>query len=276
MKFETHILQKPLSEHIESIFHYKGFAPDHAMERVVPTGHIFILFELDGMPRNTFDNETLKPNGTYSKVWVSGMHKNHLSISAHQNSEMLVIQFKPAGAFPFFHLPVNQLNDKVILGEKIFGNKMLQLRQQILEQKTSAKKFKAAENWLLKRMDYDSTPNKELLKIVGLLKDKPFSDHTEIVQLYSKTQKHLIGQFKKYLGLTPKVLHRIFRFNEILQRIHLKEQLDWSQIAYQFGYADQSHFIKEFKEFSGFSPQQFINSEHQKEQTNFFPLDRQG
>ena len=189
---------------------------------------------------------------------------------------MLVIQFKPAGAFPFFHLPVNQLNDKVILGEKIFGNEILQLRQQILEQKNSTEKFKAAENWLRKRMDDKGIPNQELLKIVGLLKDKPFSDHTEIVQLYSKTQKHLIGQFKKYIGLTPKVLHRILRFNEILQKIHLKEQLDWSQIAYQFGYADQSHFIKEFREFSGFSPQQFIKFEHQKEQTNFFPLDRQG
>lgn len=276
MKFDIHILQKPLSEHIESIFHYHGFVPDHAMERVVPTGHIFILFELDGITRSTFDTETLKPKGTFSKVWVSGMHKNHLSISAHQDSEMLVLQFKPAGAFPFFHLPLNQLNDKVILGEKIFGNEILRLRQQILEQKTSSEKFKLAENWLLNRMDNKRTPNQELLKIVGLLKDKPFSDHKQIVQEYAKTQKHLIGQFKKYVGLTPKVLHRIFRFNEILQKIHLREKLDWSQISYQFKYADQSHFIKEFKEFSGFSPHEFTLTEYQKEKPNFFPLDRKG
>ena len=74
--FKTHILEKPLIDYIESIFHFKGFKPDHSIERVVPTGHVFIIFELDGFERHTYDNKNLKPNGTYSEVWVSGVHKN--------------------------------------------------------------------------------------------------------------------------------------------------------------------------------------------------------
>jgi hypothetical protein len=81
--FETHLLTKLLKEYVESIFHFKEFMREHAIERVVPTGHIFIIFELDGLVRNTFDNETLTPNGVFTKVWISGMHKKHLSISAH-------------------------------------------------------------------------------------------------------------------------------------------------------------------------------------------------
>ena len=46
MIFETHTLKAPLNKYIESIFHFKGFMPDHSIERVVPTGHLFILFEL--------------------------------------------------------------------------------------------------------------------------------------------------------------------------------------------------------------------------------------
>ena len=107
MIFETHTLSPPIDRFIESVFHYKDFMPDHSIERVVPTGHIFIIFELDGMQRNTFDNETLKPNGTFTKVWISGMHRNYISISANQKSEMLVIQFKPFGAYPFFHFPLS-------------------------------------------------------------------------------------------------------------------------------------------------------------------------
>ena len=106
MTFNTHTLKGTISKYIESIFHFKDFVPDHSIERVVPTGHIFIIFELDGFIRNTFDNDTLKPNNTFTKVWVSGMHKNYISISAHQKSEMFVIQFKPFGAYPFFHLPI--------------------------------------------------------------------------------------------------------------------------------------------------------------------------
>ena len=43
----------------------------------------------------------------------------------------------------------------------------------------------------------------------------------------------------------------------ILLKIKNQEKIEWPQIAYEFGYADQSHFIKEFKAFSGFNPQEF-------------------
>lgn len=276
MKFENHVLPSSLKEHLESIFYYKGFQPDHSIERVVPTGHVFIIFELDGIPRNTFDSKTLEPNGTFSRVWVSGMHKKHLSISAHQDSEMLVIQFKPTGAFPFFQLPMHKINNKVISTQEIFDNKILQLRQQILHQNNAKEKFNLVENWLLERLDDNAKTPEEIISILAKLQAKPFHEHQKIIQSYSKTQKHLINQFKKYIGLTPKVLHRIFRFNEVLNKIRSNEKLDWSQIAHQFEYADQSHFIREFNEFSGFNPSQYINSDFHKDEPNFFPLDRKG
>lgn len=107
MIFQPHLLDKSYSPYIESIFHFKDFIPDHSIERVVPTGHLFILFELDGFERNTFDNESLKPNNSYQKVWISGVHRNYISISAHENSEMFVIQFKPYGSYPFLHFPID-------------------------------------------------------------------------------------------------------------------------------------------------------------------------
>ena len=274
MIFEKHILKGELNKYIESVFHFKDFIPDHSIERVVPTGHIFILFELDGISRNTYDNTTLKVAGTFSKVWVSGMHRNYLSISAHKHSEMLVIQFKPFGGFPFFHLPIYKLNDKVVSADEVFGDEIFELRKKIIEKQTSSEKFGLIENWLNSRFNVEKTPNSELISIINQFVIKPESNHNTIVSSYSKTQKNLIGQFKKFCGLTPKVFHRMNRFNEILQQIKDKQQISWSQIAYQFDYADQSHFIKEFKEFSGFNPQEFILLEYNKEEPNFFPLDR--
>ncbi|PQJ80254.1 helix-turn-helix domain-containing protein [Polaribacter porphyrae] len=276
MIFETHTLKNTLSTFIESVFYFKGFQPEHSIERVVPTGNLFIIFELDGFTRNTFDNETLKPNGVYNKVWISGIHKNYLSISAHQNSEMFVIQFKPFGAYPFLNIPINNLNDKVVAAETIFGDSILQLREIIKNKKTTKEKFEIAESFLNKTFKIKKQPQKELIEIINTLKVKPFLEHNSIVKSYSKTQKHLIHQFKKFCGLTPKTLHRIFRFNEVLLKIRNKEKIEWSQIAYEFGYSDQSHFIKEFKEFSGFNPQEFISSNFHKGEPNFFPLDKKG
>jgi AraC-like DNA-binding protein len=93
---------------------------------------------------------------------------------------------------------------------------------------------------------------------------------------YHHSQKQLILNFKKYVGLSPKYYQRILRFNDILQKIHNREKISWAEVAYNCGYSDQSHFIKEFNHFSGFNPQEFIKREFNKEETNFFPLNKKG
>ncbi|WP_378172549.1 DUF6597 domain-containing transcriptional factor [Aquimarina sp. SS2-1] len=276
MIFETHQLSSPISDYIESIFHLKNFNPDHSIERVVPTGHVFVIFELDGMSRNTFDNTTLKPIKTFSKSWISGIHKNYISISAHQDSEMFVIQFKPFGTYPFFHFPAKDLNEKILSTEEVFGEELLLLRDTLLKLETSRDKFIAAEKWLTHKYDPAKIPSIDLLSVVKKIHQQSTFSFNSIIESYPYTQKHLIDQFKKYIGVTPKYYHRIVRFNEILQQIQQKEQISWSQVAYQCGYADQSHFIKEFSHFSGFNPEEFIKQEFNRDEPNFFPLDREG
>ncbi len=64
------------------------------------------------------------------------------------------------------------------------------------------------------------------------------------------------------------------RFNEILKNVNEKGPMKWTDIAYQFGYSDQSHFIKEFKNFSGFSPEAFIKLELEEGQEHFVPINK--
>ena len=274
MQFETHQISAPYDQYVESIFHYKGFMPDHSIERVVPTGHIYVLFELDGMTRNTFDNESLEPNAEYTEAWVSGMHRHYISISAHPDSEMFVIQFKAFGAYPFLHRPVETLNGRVVQAEELFEDELTVLRTGLLQAPTSEEKFQLAEQWLQARYDSALNPPAELLGLIEKLNQAPASKYQEIIDGYPNTQKHLIEQFKKYVGLTPKHLQRIIRFNSILQRIHQQEKIQWSDVAYECGFSDQSHFIKEFRHFSGFNPAEFIEQQRHQEEPNFFPLDR--
>ncbi len=276
MKFETCDLQSPLTAYIESIFHFQDFVPSHSVERVVPTGHVYIIFELDGIPRNTFNNETLEPKATYTKVWISGVHRNYISISAHEDSEMFVIQFKPFGAYPFFHFPIETINEQVLASEVLFDGELLNLRQQLLLKLTSREKFQLATKWLNNRFENEKSPPIEFINVLKSLENKAAIDCDQILSNYPNTRKHLINQFKKYTGLTPKYYLRILRFNEILQQIKHRQKITWTQIAYQSGFSDQAHFIKEFKHFSGFNPTEFIAQEYHKEEPNFFPLARRG
>ncbi|MGJ8663258.1 MAG: helix-turn-helix domain-containing protein [Marinicella sp.] len=274
MIFNTHELNPPLSRHIESIFHFKGFVPDHSIERVVPTGHIFLLFELDGFTRHTYDNDTLEVNADFRHVWISGMHKKYISISAHENSEMFVVQFKATGAFPFIHQPIEQFNDLVLPADQVFGGDILNLRDLILNASTSADKFALVESWLLNRFEEKKTPPVYLTKLVELLQKESMSQHQEIIRNHPKSHKHLIDQFKKFMGMTPKYYQRILRFNDVLSQIHQQQQINWPDVALLCGYSDQSHFIKEFHHFSGFNPSEYFSKEYQHDEPNFFALDR--
>jgi len=276
MIFERHHLPNNLKDHVESILYFKGLNPNHSIERIVPTGHVFVVFELDNIPRNTFDNNTLRPLETYTKVWVSGTHRKFISISAHQQSEMLAIQFKPAGAFPFLHCPIQELNDKVISAMEIFGTEVIELREEILRAENPNAKFNLVSNWLEARFDIKKKAPEYLFDFIERLQNEPVTNLNSIIDTYPATQKQLIEHFKKYVGLTPKYYHRILRFNEILKVVNKNERLPWAEVAYSCDYSDQSHFIKEFFLFSGFNPKDFIKREFPKERTNFFPLDKKG
>ncbi|MBK7790999.1 MAG: hypothetical protein IPJ54_21080 [Saprospiraceae bacterium] len=112
-----------------------------------------MVFELDNIPRNTYDNETFKLLETYTKVWVSGTHRNFISISAHQQSEMLAIQFKSSEPFLFLHCPLQDLNDKVVPAQEIFGSEVLELREKIFMAENPQAKFNLVSNWLESRFD---------------------------------------------------------------------------------------------------------------------------
>ncbi len=274
MIFETFETPAPFDRYVESVFHFRNFKPDHSIERVVPTGHLFVIFELDGFTRHTYDNETLEPNGTFTRGWISGIHQNYLSISAHDDSEMLVIQFKAFGARPFLHVDMNTIADRVVPATEFPDGGLLELHAAIREPKTSGEKFSIVESWLKGRFDDANTPPDAIIDIVALLQEQPASKLKEVLDSYNGSQKHLISQFRKFVGLTPKQYQRVLRFNDVFATMQGDQFLSWADIAQLCGYSDQSHFIREFKNFSGFSPESFLKQEFDDDASNFFPLDR--
>ncbi|MBR9917078.1 AraC family transcriptional regulator, partial [bacterium] len=269
MNFSSQDLPELLQPYVKHLFHYENFQPDHNIERVIPTGEVFLIFELDGITRHTYDNKTLEVNSTFNKVWISGTQKSFITISAHEDSEMLVVQFEAGGALPFIHTSLNEFHNEIIPAEQILGEEILELHADMMKGKNGYVKMDIAESWLVERYKPELNPPKYLLEIFERLRDTPEREMNELLESYPHTQKHLIAQFKKYLGLTPKAYHRILRFNRLLQSLQNQQNINWTEVAHEFGYSDQSHFIKEFQTFSGFNPSEFINNDYQNDEPNF-------
>ena len=58
--------------------------------------------------------------------------------------------------------------------------------------------------------------------------------------------------------MTPKAYLRVSRFQRVLARVHAAPSVDWMEEVERHGYYDQPHFIREFKEFSGFTPTEYF------------------
>jgi AraC-like DNA-binding protein len=69
---------------------------------------------------------------------------------------------------------------------------------------------------------------------------------------------HLAMQFKSHVGVTPKRVARIYRFARLILSVDALRPVDWSQLAQTAGYFDQAHFSREFKDFTGHTPTDYL------------------
>jgi AraC-like DNA-binding protein len=89
------------------------------------------------------------------------------------------------------------------------------------------------------------------------LNKEDFFDNIEnVASRYGITSRYLQKLFLQYTGLTPKLYTKIHRFQSSLALVAQKEA-PLTSIAYDCGYFDQSHFIRDFKAFTGTTPSDY-------------------
>ena len=83
-------------------------------------------------------------------------------------------------------------------------------------------------------------------------------------------RRQLERDFKKQIGISPKQLSKVISLNAALQMMLNKDSESLSEIAYENEYFDQTHFIKDFKEFVGITPKEFLGNESMALSTLFY------
>jgi AraC-like DNA-binding protein len=75
------------------------------------------------------------------------------------------------------------------------------------------------------------------------------------------SHKHFISEFRREVGLTPKLFCRVRRFQQVLAQIHSRACVSWTDVAYNCGYFDQAHFINDFRLFAGVNPSTYLREQ---------------
>ncbi len=254
-----HIPLYPLNQFIASFYYYSGISPEHAVERFLPDGNIHLLFDLTDTPQYIYDNYTLKEIQACKNVWFSGFRTQPITIPSGRENEMIIVTFHKGKAFPFLSDPIAELTNHVVDAELVIKNNILNLRDRLKEAKTIAQKFFLLENHLLKH--YRSSLQKNPYVEYAITRITATPDMCSLKDISDKSgysQKHLIKLFKDGVGVTPKEFLKVIRFQKAIETIEQQKTINWTSVALDCGFYDQSHFIADFKFFSGFTPTQYI------------------
>jgi len=225
---------------LQNLFAFPGITPD-------------LLLILDG-------HLTYRYQGKVKKVMKSQLyshiHENvNLDLSAIKS--FVIVKFKSKGLsslLPFVDVSTEALmKNSIVDADIIFGNSINVLTTQLNALDAHAG-IKELDAWFLSH--YKKEREGFMVDLAGELSEN--FELKEIMKATTYSYSTLERYFKKDTGLSPKKYQAMRRYKQVVQEICTSRNTDWMHYVQTYGYYDQSHFIKEIKRFTSFTPTQLL------------------
>jgi AraC-like DNA-binding protein len=263
MMHSTYIPGPPLSDFVDMFWFYEGGVPQHAKERVLPSGCAQLFVNLQEDRFRVYDPQDQDKCISFRGCLMSGPHSEFVVIDTANQASIIGIAFKPGGAFPFFNSPARGLHNLQVPLELLWGRQANDLRGQLLEAKTTEARFRLLEQYLLAQAGWPGAPAFDRHPAVAFaLKELGGSGGrrtvSEVTDQIGLSARRFIQVFSEEVGLTPKLYCRVRRLQEALGLVSKTRHVDWAALAARSGYFDQAHFIHDFRAFSGLNPSTYL------------------
>jgi AraC-like DNA-binding protein len=245
------------------IRYYYIFESDSNIEfddTVFPSGDMEMIFNLgEGRWESKIDDKFFATPPV--ELW--GQITRPLAIRSKGRHTMLGIRFLTHAASCFLDDEIGQFNDQVANGFDILGSPVKTLYSQLLETQTPTGRIALIEKFLLERLSGVGRRSIGIDRLAGIVTSlRHHSTETSIHNIASEhgmTARNLQKIIYQHTGLSPKSYNKITRFQHSLRLITKNDQ-PLTSIAYDCGYFDQSHFIREFRAFTGLTPSAYLEN----------------
>ncbi len=225
-----------------------------ATYRFVPDGYVDWVFHL-GTPWQCDFPDVISQSKT-GKYHVFGQIKKHINLSLPEhNLDVFGVKFHPWVANKIWKIDMNYLTNSCLDLIELELRDMNVLQERVCIGGSLFDKIKVVEDYLFSYLNYKED---ESLKQM-FVKLNSSNDSLRFFNLGIGLRR-LEQRFKKEIGITPKLFLRTQRINTVIEKMKLKTNQSLTQLAFEHNYYDQSHFIKDFKQFTGLNPSQFLKS----------------
>jgi AraC-like DNA-binding protein len=266
---------------VRGYFASSSFLPKPVRERHLPAAEIPLVLNF-GAPHRRL--EAAEPQHWIDRdgAWIVGLHDSHRLSEAVGARDFMIVRFTPLGAHCFLRTPMHLIAGQAVelsaLDAKLAGLVM----SRVAAAGSWGDRFAAMEALIAERVAQATTPSglawawRKLEAADGRIPLGPLASETGC------SHRALIAQFRTHIGATPKAMARLLRFNRAMRALnglgrnragepagkpYIESRMPddaptpavrWADMAADCGYFDQSHFIREFRQFAGTTPTEFL------------------
>lgn len=251
MKVSNLLPCEKISQYIERIL---------VIEEVLVTNPFTLPLYANGAPTLLFQTAKglIKNNSNNLTLFGQTVFPDTLTIR--DNFTLIAYFFKPFALYSLFGVSAQELTNNPIDLNLLSSTKTRELQEQLLNAGTTEKMIALLNEYVFSLIT-KTTTDCQLIKFatLAIVQNSSKDALLKVQQELHITERTFQRLFEKNIGVAPNVFRRISQFNNAFQQLQNRQFKKLSDIAFTNGYADQSHYIRAFKEFTGITPKDYLN-----------------
>ncbi len=192
-------------------------------------------------------------------AFVTGLADTHRVVEQFGAIECVDLKLSPPGAYTLLGVPMDGLANDVVELTDVLGPDAARLTERLANTPGWPGRFAVLDEFLLARADRGPAPSREVEWAWRRLAETGGTvPIAELARDIGWSRRHLVTRFRQQVGLPPKTVARIVRFQALLRRVERIGRAEWSRFAAECGYYDQAHMNRDFREFAGTTPTGYL------------------
>lgn len=168
--------------------------------------------------------------------------------------------FKPWSLSAVFDVSALELTDKPVDLNLVMPKKATELQDRLLNAGSAEGMIALLDQFILQLVANSKRASDLIRYAASRIAGQPLPEISVLLQKELHiTERTFRRTFEKNIGIAPNLYRRICQFNAAFQQLNNRNYEKLSDIAFQYGYADQSHYIRSFKEFTSITPKEYLN-----------------
>lgn len=229
------------------------------IEDVLVTNPFTLPLYANGAPTLLFQTARGTIQNNSNNLTLFGQTVFPETLTIHDNFTLIAYFFKPFTLFALFGVSAQELTNNPINLNLLSPSKTGPLQERLLNASSTSAMLALLDDYVFSLIT-KTTADCQLIRFAtqAIVENASKDALIKVQQELHITERTFQRLFEKNIGVAPNQFRRIWQFNKAFQQLNNRQFSKLSDLAFENGYADQSHYIRAFKEFTGITPKDYL------------------